>query len=175
MADKNEKQYASSFKIIQLSLYKVGEEHLNPYINLKQGNIGMATSLQYHEDIFWPCYGATLILTDNAENLIADMPIQGFEKVVLEVEDVLEERYSYEFRVWTVSNRVVHDRKQQYTLGLISTEGLVNEGTHINKKIKGNTSTVVEEILKSYLKVPVGLIDDGTETPEVFLPCCKQI
>ena len=171
MADKNEKQYASSFKIIQLSLYKIGEEHLNPYINLKQGNIGMATSLQYHEDIFWPCFGATLILTDNAENLIANMPIQGFEKVVLEVEDVLEERYSYEFRVWTVSNRIVQDRKQQYTLGLISTEGLVNEGTHINAKIKGNTSTVVEEILKDYLKVPVELIDtEPSATSVQYIP-----
>ena len=96
MADNQEKSYASSFKTVQIALYKVGQEHLKPFVNLYQGNQGLCTSIQYHEDIFWPCYGATMILSDSAVNLIAEMPIQGWEKVVLEVEDATEQRYSYE-------------------------------------------------------------------------------
>ncbi len=171
MADRNEKAYASSFKTIQIALYKVGEEHLNPYVNLYQDNAGMVTSIQYHEDIFWPCYGATMILSDSALNLISTMPIQGFEKVVFEVEDATETRYSYEFRIWGISNRINQERKQQYTVNLISVEGLVNEGVHVNKKIEGNTSVQVKEILKEYLKVPDALINAETSSTTVkYLP-----
>ena len=171
MADNNEKAYASSFKTVQIALYKVGEEHLNPYINLYQDNVGMVTSIQYHEDIFWPCYGATMILSDSAINLISTMPIQGFEKVVFEVEDATSTRYSYEFRIWGISNRINQERKQQYTVNLISVEGLVNEGVHVNKKIEGNTSDQVKYILQRYLKVPVDLIDaEKSATTIKYLP-----
>ena len=171
MADNQEKSYASSFKTVQIALYKVGQEHLKPFVNLYQGNQGLCTSIQYHEDIFWPCYGATMILSDSAVNLIAEMPIQGWEKVVLEVEDATEQRYSYEFRIWGISNRVTQDRKQQYTVGLISVEGLVNEGVHINRTIKGNTSVAVKELLKKYLKVPDKLIDsEKSATTIKYLP-----
>ncbi len=171
MADRNDKSYASSFKTVQIALYKVGEENSNPYINLYQDNVGMVTSIQYHEDIFWPCYGATMILSDSAINLISSMPIQGFEKVVFEVEDATGTRYSYEFRIWGISNRIDQARKQQYTINLISVEGLINEGVHVNRKIEGNTSVQVKEILKRYLQVPDGLIDAETSATTVkYLP-----
>ena len=97
---ETEKIYASSCECKQIALYKVGEE--TAYANL----IGMAVTIQYHEDIFWPSYGATMTVVDNQENLISSMPIQGFEKVVMEFEDVMGEQYSYAFRVWTISNRI---------------------------------------------------------------------
>ena len=125
--DPNVKDYASSCEVKQIALYKAGEDN-EPYVNL----IGMTATMQYHEDIFWPSYGATITVVDNQENLISSMPIQGFEKVVVEVEDVLGERYSYDFRVWTVQNRVTRERRNTYTLGLISEEGLLNEGIRIN-------------------------------------------
>ena len=149
MADPNQKEYASSFTIIQIALYKVTDES-KPYINLKS----MVTSFQYHEDIFWPCFGATMLVVDNSENLISSMPIQGWEKVVVEVEDVLGERYSYDFRLWQISNRVNKERKQMYSLGLISEEGLRNEGIQINSLQEGQTSTQVQKILEEKLRVP---------------------
>ncbi len=171
MTDNNEKSYASSFKTIQIALYKAGKENDKPFINLYQGNTGLVTSIQYHEDIFWPCYGATMILSDSAINLISSMPIQGFEKVVFEVEDATGTRYSYEFRIWGVSNRINQDRKQQYTVNLISVEGLRNEGVHINHTIDGPTSSVVKEVLKDYLLVPDGLIDaEESITTVRYLP-----
>ena len=124
---ETEKLYASSCECKQIALYKTGEES-KPYVNL----IGMAVTIQYHEDIFWPSYGATMTVVDNQENLISTMPIQGFEKVVMEFEDVLGEQYSYTFRVWSISNRVARERRNTYTLGLISEEGLRNEGIRIN-------------------------------------------
>mgnify|MGYP001188584978 CR=1 FL=1 len=167
--DPNTKDYASSCEFKQIGLYKVGEED-KPYVNL----IGMAVTMQYHEDIFWPSFGATITVVDNQENIISSMPIQGFEKVVVEVEDVEQNQYAYTFRVWSVNNRVTRERRNTYTLGLISEQGLINEGIRINKTIKGNTATEVTKILRDYFEVPEGLIDaEESATNIVLLPTKK--
>ena len=167
--DPNVKDYASSCEVKQIAFYKAGEDN-EPYVNL----IGMTATMQYHEDIFWPSYGATITVVDNQENLISSMPIQGFEKVVVEVEDVLGERYSYDFRVWTVQNRVTRERRNTYTLGLISEEGLLNEGIRINTTIKGNTSAQVKRLLTEYFKVPGDLVDtEPSATSITLLPTKK--
>ena len=77
------KPYASSTQIKQISIWRIGEESGKPYANLLE----LAFYFQYYEDIMLPSFAATLIVVDNAENLISSMPIQGFEKVVFEVED----------------------------------------------------------------------------------------
>ena len=100
--------------------------------------------------------------TDTAENLISSMPIQGYEKVVLEVEDAKDNTYKYTFRVWTVSNRLSADRRQVYTLGLISQNGLINEGVRVNKILAGRTDQIVEEVMRTYLKAEVETEDSQT-------------
>ena len=147
MAQFNSKPYASSCEIKQIALYKANEE--KAYANLTD----MALFIQYHESILWPAYGATLVLIDNGENLISTMPITGFEKVVFELVDAKEDTYFYEFRIFKVANRITKDRTQVYTLALISTEGLLNEGIRVNKVISGTTSSVVGKLLSEYLDV----------------------
>ena len=108
------------------------------------------------------------------------MPIQGYEKVVVEVDDLTESsgdnkgRYKYEFRVWNISNRIESERKQTYTLNLISEQGLRNEGTIINKILSGNTSTVVKKLLDEYLSVPATSMDiEESVTSIKLLPTKK--
>ena len=164
-----DKQYASECECKQIALYKIDNE-TTPYVNL----IGMAVTVQYHEDIFWPAYGATMTVVDNQENIISSMPIQGFEKVVVEVEDVEQKQYAYTFRVWSINNRITRERRNTYTLGLISEQGLINEGIRINKTIKGNTAVEVTKILKDYFQVPEDLIDaEESATNIVLLPTKK--
>ena len=139
----------------------------------------MCKQFQYFEDIMWPSYAATMVIEDSAESLISTMPIQGFEKVVVEVDDLTGSgpnngRYTYEFRVWNISNRVEVTRRQQYTLSLLSTEGLRNEGITINKKLSGNTSGVVEKILGEYLKVPKSKMDIEASTSSITLLPTKK-
>ena len=171
------KNYATSFDVIQISLYKIGNES-KPYVNLGGD---MCKQFQYFEDIMWPAYAATMVIEDNAENIISTMPIQGFEKVVVEVDDLTESsgqnngKYTYEFRVWNISNRVGSERRQTYTLGLISYEGLINEGVTVNKIVEGNTSGIVEKILDEYLKVPKLRMDIEASTTNVkILPTKKS-
>ena len=83
---ENRKEYATCFEVIQIALYKVGND-AKPYVNLAGD---MCKQFQYYEDIMWPSYAATMVIQDNAENIISTMPIQGFEKVVVEVDDLTE-------------------------------------------------------------------------------------
>ena len=171
------KEYATGFDVIQISLYKVGND-TKPYVNLAGD---MCKQFQYFEDIMWPAYAATMVIEDNAENVISTMPIQGFEKVVVEVDDQTETsgqnngRYTYEFRVYNISNRVGSERKQTYTLGLISEEGLINEGITVNKVLSGNTSGLVQKILGEYLRVPKTKMDvEASTTSMKILPTKKS-
>ena len=171
------KEYATSFDVIQISLYKVGND-AKPYVNLAGD---MCKQFQYFEDIMWPAYAATMVIEDNAENIISTMPIQGFERVVVEVDDLTETsgqnngRYTYEFRVWNISNRIGSERKQTYTLGLISEEGLINEGITVNKVLSGNTSGLVQKILGEYLKVPKTKMNvEASTTSMKILPTKKS-
>jgi len=160
MKELEKKPYATSFRFKSVVMYKVGKDYANPEITLHDGQNGMLVSFQYNEDIMWPSYGGTMVIVDNDQNVISDMPIQGYERVVVEVDDLTGKGrnnnggvYTYEFRVHSVFNRVSNNGAQVYTLGLISKEGLLNEGIRVNKKLEGNTSTVVSKILDEYLKV----------------------
>ena len=132
-----DKQYASSFEVKQIAIYRAGDDS-KPYANLSGD---MCKMFQYFEDIFWPSYAANMVIQDSAENIISTMPIQGGEKVVVEVDDLTGTSgsnngvYSYEFRIWNISNRVSTVRNQTYTLGLISEEGLRNEAKTVNRII----------------------------------------
>ena len=172
----SEKNYATSFDIIQIALYAVVND-AKPYVNLSGD---MCKQFQYYEDIMWPSYAATMVIEDSAENIISNMPIQGFEKVVIEVDDLTETgenngRYTYEFRVWNISNRINVSRRQVYTLSLLSREGLRNEGIVVNKKLSGTTSGIAEKILDEYLDVePTNMDIEASTTNMVILPTKKS-
>ena len=170
------KNYATEFKVIRMSLYKVGEE-TKPYVDLSGD---MCKQFQYYEDIMWPSYAATMVIQYNVENIISTMPIQGFERVVVEVDDLTETsgankgRYTYDFRIWNISNRVGTERKQTYTLGLISYEGLRNEGTVINRQLTGNVSEIVTELLTKDMEIPSTSVDiERSVTSIKILPTKK--
>ena len=147
MSDFNQKPYAVTFSPESIALYKAGDES-QPYANI----VSLVTYIQYHECIEWPAYGATMVVVDNSENLISKMPLQGFEKVIFKCTDPTNEEYEYTFRVWKVANRIAADRRNIYTLCLISEEGLLNEGIRVNKLLEGSTDSVVKKVMKDYLK-----------------------
>ena len=143
---KSEKNYAASFKLKSIELYKARDAE-TVFANI----MSLVTHFQYYEDIMLPTVSATMVVLDNAENFISSMPIQGFEKVVIKVESIQDEEYEYNFRVWTVANRATQDRRQMYTLGLISEQGLFNEGLRVNATQEGEISEVVRNVMKTYL------------------------
>ena len=146
---------AGNFSFKNIKIWKVGEENGEPYAFIyKQGiEENPVVAFQYHEDIFDIGYKATLVLTDRGANLPGTMPIQGFEKVTVEVQDYRGDTYEYAFRVWKVGNRVETAQKRMYTLGLVSESILVNESVFVNKVLAGTPTSIVRKLLVEYLKV----------------------
>ena len=135
------KPYASSLSTKAIAIFKVGED--KPYANITN----LVTHFYHMEDIMSPAFEGRMVIVDNATSLVSSMPIQGNEKVTVEVEDTFGESYTYTYRVWTVVNRVSADRKQIYTLGLISEEGLLNEGITLEMGQGANISAIVDKIV----------------------------
>ena len=159
--------YAASFKIRSILIYQVESDKSFDITDL-------AIKFDYFENIHYPTTSARLMLVDSAENLIASLPIQGFEKVEITLEMGNKETYEYSFRVYKIDNRFGADRFQTYTLGLISTEALLNEGIRVAKTLRGKPDAIVKEILQSYLKTEKEITVDKSVYNMVFQPGKKS-
>lgn len=109
-------------------------------------------SFLYFEDIEKPFVSATLSMIDSGQNLIGTLPIQGGERVTIDIVDVKEEEHRYDLYVWAVSGRIFEGSKQLYNLSLISLEALYNEGVRIYEPLSGSPESIVKKILEEYLE-----------------------
>jgi hypothetical protein len=159
--------YAASFKIKSILIYQV---ETNKSFEISD----LAIKFDYFENIYYPTISAKLMLVDSAENLIASLPIQGFEKVEITLEMGNKETYEYSFRIYKIDNRFGADRFQTYTLGLISTEALLNEGIRVAKTLRGKPDAIVQEILQSYLKTEKEITVDKSVYNMIFQPGKKS-
>ena len=144
------KPYASSLSTKAIAIFKVGEDE-KPYANITN----LVSHFYHMEDIMSPAFEGRMVVVDNATSLVSSMPIQGNEKVTVELEDTFNNTYTYTYRVWTVANRVSADRKQIYTLGLISEEGLLNEKITLEMGVSGSGSLIVDKIVEDNFNTEV--------------------
>lgn len=147
------KEYSTDFNLKSAIIYKVGSDKSYDITDL-------ITRFDYFESINYPAVSANLNVVDSGKNLIASLPIQGFEKVEIELEDALDEIYNYTLYVYSISNRFASDRFQRYTLSLISLEALLNEGVRISKTLRGKPEEIVKELLQQNLKTNKEIFTD---------------
>ena len=85
----------------------------------------------YYEDITKPFLSANLNINDSGMNLIGNGtgPITGGELVEIDIEGPDNKDYTYQFRVYRVGDRVQSGKIQNYNLGLISEEALIDPQT----------------------------------------------
>ena len=113
----------------------------------------LIVSFEYVENITQPFLSAKMQVVDSA-GLLTGLPIQGGERVVVEVDaKAFKKKVSYEFVIWTIQNRFVRQQKQSYDIGLVSAEALINEVTRVNKPLSGNPEGIVKDLLTNILKV----------------------
>ena len=110
------------------------------------------TVFSYYENIYSPFLTASLNVLDSGTNLIAEMPIQGGERVLLKFKNVQGEVVEYDMNVFKVYNRIFTKSIQMYNLALISKEALYNEGVRIFDNLNGLPNDIVSKILTKYLK-----------------------
>lgn len=120
-------------------------------------------SFNYNESIMSPFIAGSLIVADSG-GLYNNLPIQGFEKVEIEIQDALQKGPTlYTLYVWKVSNRLVQDKKQIYTLGLISREALINEGVRVQIPLSGRAESIIDKLIKQELKSTKAFYSQNSE------------
>ena len=111
-------QYASSFKPKKVTITSVsGDEKVIT---------DLVQNFYYFENITMPTLEAIAVISDSGGNLIASLPIQGYEDIEITLEGQDEEEIVYNFKVYRVFDRFSADRVQVYKLGMISKEALIN-------------------------------------------------
>lgn len=112
-------------------------------------------AIKIYESIDSPYLLAEMNITDVALNLVGTIPLQGTEKITfgLKTPYFSDEVYSYDFRIYAIRNRFVNNRIQNYTLDLISYEGLKNEAIRVGSTLTGTGDKIVKDVLTKYLSV----------------------
>ena len=157
----NLKPYASSFQLKSVVIYRVKSSESYDITDLVQ-------RFDYFESITSPVISGTLVMVDSGSNLISSLPIQGTERIVINLIAPNNEKHEYDLRVYKIGSRFGAERFQTYTLGLISQEGLLNEGIRVTKTLSGKSNKIVDDLLKDYLKTNKNLEVETTKFNIIF-------
>ena len=142
-------QQSAGFRYKSVLIHRAGADK-EPALDITN----LVVSLVTNESLTSPFMTGSLTLLD-AAGFFNDLPLQGTELIKIELFTTHAENSTTEafnFRVWTLKNRLTTDKIQFYTLGLISEEGFLNELVDVYKGLKGEPSDIVGKLLKQELK-----------------------
>lgn len=131
----------------------------------KVPNFPPIIGFDYEEDLFSPFTYGSMIVNDSKENLLADLPIQGGERIIISITGPDDENYDYEFIVYGIKNRFSTERVQGYELKLIDAAALKNENSRPCGTFSGKQSRIVLRLLKDWLEI---------DTTKVFLETTRN-
>lgn len=141
----------------------------SPY---EMGNL--VNSFNYVEGVTAPFLSATMEVVDSA-GLLTGLPIQGGESVEISVStNASEEAYTYKMVIWTIGNRFVRQQQQAYTIGLVSTEALLNEVVRVTKPLSGNPESIVIDLIKNSLKADKEIFSEPSKFETKMIPNRKR-
>lgn len=134
----------------------------------------LVNSFDYVENVEAPFLSGMMEVVDSG-GLLQGLPIQGGEKVTISViTSSSEEPYDYTMVIWTVANRFARQKKQAYTLGLISQEALINEITRISKPLSGNPESIVVDLLKNSIKTNKTIYSEPSKFEVKLIPARRR-
>ena len=112
----------------------------------------MVAGFSISESLEAPFMGGALTVSDS-KNLINEYPIQGGETINIELKTSFSDiPIEYNFVIVRIGIREVKNKKQLYTLVLVSPELLVNESIQVQDPLEGNPETIIEKMLgREYL------------------------
>ncbi len=132
---------STDVKIKNFQIFKHGSDRS---IDIRK----IVVEFEYIESIINPFVVGLVTVADSA-GLIGSLPIKGGEKAVIEIStNSSDVGIKYEMVVWKVANRYAQQKKQTYTLGLISAEALENEVKRVNVMMEGNPEGIIKKLVK---------------------------
>ena len=149
----------TDFVLRRFDIFRPGSEKPFPIRDL-------IVDFEYAESITNPFLIASATVVDSA-GLIGSLPIKGGERVSIEVmTNISDKPFIYNLVVWKVANRFAQQKKQTYSIGLISPEALENEITKVNVPMEGNPEAIIKKIIKD--KEYIGSEKDFKSEPSLF-------
>jgi hypothetical protein len=155
--------YASSFDLKKVTIKSVDGGQTLDITNL-------IIRFDYFENINLPTISGNLDIVDSGANIIATLPIQGYEDVEITLETIDKKQHEYKFKVYRVYNRFSGDRFQKYSLGLISEEALLNESVKVPKTLKGKADGIVRSLLTEHLGTKKKIETESAAFDIIFHP-----
>ena len=147
---------------------------ITPHIGKEIEAKKLIAGIEYSESITSPFLMASVTVVDSA-GLLNTLPIKGGEKVVFKVlTNISEELITYEMVIWTVQNRYTEQKKQVYTLGLISAEAITNEIAQVTVGTTGNPLSIIGNCITTDLKSSKTLFGEDSLFEVKMLPGLKR-
>ena len=148
----------------------------------------------YFENIFSPYLTARAIVTNTGGSVVGDdgklqsvyngLPLRGGERVLIKIASNsnnntgldFAKRPSDYFYVASVTNVLIDEGTETFTLNLVSREAITNETVRVGKKFPTSQkiSDSVKDILKNYLKVDKINEIEETQNPYGFIGNMKK-
>lgn len=157
-----------NYNLEQLDIYSV--------TNQKFDIRDLMVEMTIYESILSPYMTASLVVADSGANIIGNLPIQGMEKIVIRLSSSVDKdnKFDYDFRVYSIQNRVTNGKMQLYDLKLITYEGLQNEALRVGKKLEGYGHKIVEDVMKNVFKTKKDLDLEPCKYQMKFIPSNKR-
>jgi hypothetical protein len=137
--------YTSDFEIVNLLLYPIdGTEHNIRFI---------MTEINVYEDI-WNNQITVDVLVNDATNMIQNLPLFGFSKLLLEFRRMPDgDLWSHWLRLVRITDRkLIRERQSGYILHFVTYEGVNNMKKRVSKSYKGKLiSDIVADLHYNWL------------------------
>jgi|SRR6185312_3637006 len=145
MVNQNQVVKPKSYVLNDLTIYPNAHDPITLKYRFLEMNI--------MEDLFTNSVNADLLISD-ANNIIQNYPITGFEKISVNFTTPGGEVYQKKFRIYKISKQQpIREREQAFILHLVSEEEIQNYKIRVSKAYVGKTiSDIVDDIQKNYLQ-----------------------
>ena len=147
---------------------------ITPHVGEKVEVKKLFAAFNYSESITSPFLTATAQIVDSV-GLINTLPIKGGETVQVKVlTTISEEPFVYNMKIWQVGNRFAEQKKQVYTLGLISEEAITNETAQVTVGTTGNPYSIIGNSIRTDLKSNKEVFGENSLFEVKMLPGLKR-
>ena len=129
-----------------------------------------------YESINNPYVLGEIVIEDTTVNLLANLPIQGRERIIIKAKTPTfnDTTYEYDLSVSAIDTRIISGRQQVYKLNLMSYEGMVNEGVRIAGILKGSNDKVIKEVLENVIQTEKEITVEPAKFEQKWLPSLKR-
>tara|TARA_E500000331_G_scaffold256341_1_gene247007 strand:+ start:3201 stop:4487 length:1287 start_codon:yes stop_codon:yes gene_type:complete len=139
--------------------------------------------IDYYEDLFSPTITAKLQVVNmgytitgadgELQTIYNGLPLRGGEKVILKIKpnSTSNIKLDFQFFVSSISNVIVKNKTESFTLNVISPTAISNETSRVGKKYPSSTkiSDSVKDIFDNYLTSEKNIVCDLTQNVYGFI------